>query len=154
MIVVGATNRPDLLDSALLRPGRFDKLIYIGSPETSEARFEVLSALTRNFVVSDDVNLMAIARLCPRNVSGADLYGLCADAWLFAAKRTINTYENRIKTDGKLLTSNDELQVVVCQQDFLNANSRLNPSLSEEMLLHYKQLVKRFSAGGRKVIES
>ncbi|GJD06183.1 Peroxisomal biogenesis factor 6 [Galdieria sulphuraria] len=80
VIVVGATNRPDLLDSALLRPGRFDKLIYVGSPETREARFEVLSALTRKFIMSDDVDLMTIANYCPKIVSGADLYGLCADA--------------------------------------------------------------------------
>ncbi|EME31189.1 AAA-type ATPase [Galdieria sulphuraria] len=143
VIVVGATNRPDLLDSALLRPGRFDKLIYVGSPETREARFEVLSALTRKFIMSDDVDLMTIANYCPKIVSGADLYGLCADAWLFAAKRTIRIHE---QYSQKSASSNEGLEVIVCQQDFLDANARLSPSLSEEMLLHYKQLVKRFSS--------
>ncbi|GJQ12777.1 hypothetical protein GpartN1_g4568.t1 [Galdieria partita] len=146
VIVVGATNRPDLLDSALLRPGRFDKLIYVGSPETVEARFEVLSALTRKFVFSDDVDLMTIAKCCPKIVSGADLYGLCADAWLFAAKRTIRIQEQSVQIQHDSVALDEGLEVVVCQQDFLDANSRLSPSLSEEMLSHYKELVKRFSS--------
>ena len=54
LIVIGATNRPDLIDPALLRPGRFDRLVYLGIPSQVEEKIRILEALTRKFVLSNE----------------------------------------------------------------------------------------------------
>ena len=65
VFVVGATNRPDLLDEALLRPGRFDKMLYLGVSDTRDKQRTILEALTRKFELSDDVSLEEVADMCP-----------------------------------------------------------------------------------------
>ncbi|KAG9156988.1 hypothetical protein Leryth_009024 [Lithospermum erythrorhizon] len=90
LFIIGASNRPDLIDPALLRPGRFDKLLYIGVNSETSYRERVLRALTRKFKLHDDVSLHAIAEKCPPNFTGADMYALCADAWFQAAKRKVS----------------------------------------------------------------
>ena len=80
LFVLGATNRPDLLDQSLLRPGRFDRLVKVGPPETREQQAAVLRALTRKFTLSAEVDLDALASKLPTALSGADLYALCAAA--------------------------------------------------------------------------
>ncbi|KAJ1569194.1 peroxisomal assembly protein, partial [Cladochytrium tenue] len=96
VFVIGATNRPDLLDSALLRPGRFDKLLYLGISEDHDRQRNILEALTRNFVLAPDLSLDRVARSCPLSLTGADLYALCSDAMLKAIVRTIDTIDARI----------------------------------------------------------
>ena len=64
-MVLGATNRPDLVDAALLRPGRFDIRLYVPPPDTAEARTAILHVLTRATPLAADVALPAIADLTP-----------------------------------------------------------------------------------------
>ena len=64
-MVLGATNRPDLIDAALLRPGRFDIRLYVPPPETAEARAAILRVLTQKTPLAADADLAAIAQLTP-----------------------------------------------------------------------------------------
>jgi SpoVK/Ycf46/Vps4 family AAA+-type ATPase len=84
VFVIAATNRPDMIDPALLRPGRFDKRIYLPPPETPEDRALILTAATRHLDLAPDVDLDAVARLLPEGVTGADLAGVVADAYYAA----------------------------------------------------------------------
>lgn len=93
VFVIGATNRPDLIDPALLRPGRFDRLVYLGVNEDAAAKEKILRAITRKFQLSADVDLADIAKNCPANLTGADLYSLCSDAMLGALRREISILE-------------------------------------------------------------
>ncbi len=81
--------RPDLIDPALLRPGRLDVLLYVGVAEDSNSKLKVLEALTRKFVLEDDIDLPIIAEKCPPTFTGADMYALSSDAWMTALKRTV-----------------------------------------------------------------
>src|SRR5262245_7551920 len=91
VIVIAATNRPDVLDSALLRPGRFDRHVTIDRP-TWQGRLDILKVHTRNKPLADDVNLEAIARKMI-GMTGADLRNLANEAALIA------TRENKSRID-------------------------------------------------------
>ncbi len=84
IIVLAATNRPDILDPALLRPGRFDRKVYLGLPDV-EARYKILKIHTRNKPLAEDVDLMRVAKITP-GFSGADLANLTNEAALLAAR--------------------------------------------------------------------
>ena len=84
VIVIAATNRPDVLDSALLRPGRFDRHVTIDRP-TWQGRLAILKVHTRNKPLADDVNLEAIARKMI-GMTGADLRNLANEAALLATR--------------------------------------------------------------------
>ncbi|KAF9532443.1 P-loop containing nucleoside triphosphate hydrolase protein [Crepidotus variabilis] len=96
VFVIGATNRPDLLDPALLRPGRFDRMLYLGVSQTHEAQLDILEALTRKFQLAAGLSLRSIAEKCPFNYTGADFYALCSDAMLNAMSRTAEAVEQKI----------------------------------------------------------
>lgn len=85
VIILAATNRPDVLDSALLRPGRFDRQILIDKPDL-RGRVEVLKVHTRNLTLSDDIDLKLLASQTP-GFAGAELANLCNEAALMAARR-------------------------------------------------------------------
>jgi len=85
VILIAATNRPDVLDPALLRPGRFDRRVVVARPDV-KGREEILQVHTRKKPLSDDVELSIIARGTP-GFSGADLENLCNEAALWAARQ-------------------------------------------------------------------
>merc|ERR1711871_1565761 len=80
IFVIGATNRPDLLDQSLLRPGRFVRLIYLGICDDEDAKSKILRALTRKYKHASDVDLKKIVRLCDKKLSGADFYAIACGA--------------------------------------------------------------------------
>jgi len=92
-VVIAATNRPDVLDPALLRPGRFDRRVIIDRPEW-EARLAILRVHTRQKPLAPDVSLPDIARSAP-GFSGADLANLCNEAALFAVRRGADSVAQR-----------------------------------------------------------
>ncbi len=85
VVVLGATNRPEILDPALLRPGRFDRRVAVQAPDRS-GRVQILRVHTRSIPLGDDVDLDALAATTPGMV-GADLANLCNEAALLAARR-------------------------------------------------------------------
>lgn len=138
LFIIGASNRPDLIDPALLRPGRFDKLLYVGVNVDASYRERVLTALTRKFKLHDSVSLLSIAKRCPPNFTGADMYALCADAWFHAAKRKIShsIQESSVIDEGDSIT--------IEMDDFMKVLAELSPSLSLEELKKYEQLRDQF----------
>ena len=91
VIVVAATNRPDILDAALLRPGRFDRQVYVTLPDI-RGREQILGVHMRKIPLGQDVNANIIARGTP-GMSGADLANLCNEAALMAARRNARVVE-------------------------------------------------------------
>ncbi|MDH6594555.1 cell division protease FtsH [Variovorax sp. TBS-050B] len=91
VIVVAATNRPDILDAALLRPGRFDRQVYVTLPDI-RGREQILGVHMRKVPLGQDVNPSVIARGTP-GMSGADLANLCNEAALMAARRNARVVE-------------------------------------------------------------
>ena len=98
VIVVAATNRPEILDPALLRPGRFDRRVVVNAPDVV-GREAILRIHTRNVPLSDDVNLRVIATVTPGMV-GAELRNLVNEAALLAARRKEATVSNADLTDA------------------------------------------------------
>ncbi|HET8865707.1 MAG TPA: ATP-dependent zinc metalloprotease FtsH [Gracilimonas sp.] len=91
VILMAATNRPDILDSALLRPGRFDRQIMIDKPDLN-GRVEILRVHTKKLKLGDDIDLRVLASQTP-GFAGADLANLCNEAALLAARREKNSIE-------------------------------------------------------------
>jgi cell division protease FtsH len=103
VILMAATNRPDVLDKALLRPGRFDRRVIIGLPDI-KGRYDILKVHARKIKMDPSVDLMAIARSTPGS-SGADLANLLNEAALLAARkgRTAVTAVETIEARDKVL---------------------------------------------------
>ena len=89
VIVIGVTNRPDLIDTSLLRPGRLDLIVYVAAPD-DKARLEIMRLLTASMPLTTDVNLEDIAR-STKGFSGADLVALCREAAINAMRNKSDT---------------------------------------------------------------
>ncbi len=99
VMIVAATNRPDVLDPALLRPGRFDRQVVVSRPDL-RGREGILLVHTRNIPLADDVDLSVVARGTP-GFSGADLENLVNEAALFAARRNKEAVDGQDLDDAK-----------------------------------------------------
>ena len=128
VVVIGATNRPDSLDPALRRPGRFDREIEIGVPD-SEERKEVLEIHTRNMPLADDVDLDKIANTTHGFV-GADLESLCKEAAMRVVRRILPEIQNDEEIPKEVME-----KIVVTGEDFKNAQKEIQPSALREVLV-------------------
>lgn len=116
MFVIGATNRPDLIDPSLLRPGRFDKMIHVDVPADHESRVKILKALTRKFDMDSDVDFDSIEKSVPSRLSGADFYSLVTSAMNCSIARAVQMIEdNKVKEEDAVirLTRADFDQAIV-----------------------------------------
>ena len=128
VVVIGATNRPDSLDPALRRPGRFDREIEIGVPD-SEERKEVLEIHTRNMPLADDVDLDKISNTTHGFV-GADLESLCKEAAMRVVRRILPEIQNDEEIPKEVME-----KIVVTGDDFKNAQKEIQPSALREVLV-------------------
>jgi transitional endoplasmic reticulum ATPase len=119
VIVIGVTNRPDLIDVSLLRPGRLDLILYIGPPE-NKARLEIMQILTSSMPLAEDVNLYDISQ-STKGFSGADLVALCREAAVNAMRR---------KAD------------IVCKGDFAKSLHMVKPSITKDVEDWYESIKK------------
>ncbi|WP_456468288.1 CDC48 family AAA ATPase, partial [Archaeoglobus sp.] len=129
VIVIGATNRPDSLDPALRRPGRFDREIEIGVPD-KEGRKEILEIHTRKMPLAEDVDLEELAELTNGFV-GADLEALCKEAAMHALRRVIPEIDIEAEEIPAELIEN----LKVTREDFMEALKNIEPSAMREVLV-------------------
>ncbi|MFQ5712328.1 MAG: AAA family ATPase, partial [Candidatus Geothermarchaeales archaeon] len=122
VVVIAATNRPDIVDPAILRPGRFDRLIYVPEPN-KEARLEIFKIYTKGMPLAKDVNLDQLASMT-KSYSGADIEALCREAALHALRRDINVKE-------------------VSLADFKEAMKKIGPSIMPDMEAWYKGFMRK-----------
>jgi transitional endoplasmic reticulum ATPase len=129
VIVIGATNIPEVLDPALRRPGRFDREIEIGVPN-SQARLQILRIHTRAMPLAHDVNLREIAEHSHGFV-GADLEALCQEVGMIALRGFLSAFP--LETDGAASAELDKLQVT--REDFLAGLKEVEPSATREFFI-------------------
>ena len=117
VIVIAATNRPDVLDSALLRPGRFDRQVVVGLPDV-RGREQILKVHMRKVPLSEDVNASVIARGTP-GFSGADLANLVNEAALFAARgnRRMVSMEEFERAKDKIMMGAERRSMVMSESE-------------------------------------
>ena len=123
VVVVAATNRPDIVDPALIRPGRFDRLVYAGVP-TKSGREEVLRIHTKRMPLSD-VNISELAELSEGYV-GSDLESLCREAAMLAMREDFDHVEMR---------------------HFEEALQKIRPTASADLTDHYQRVQEQFKGG-------
>ncbi len=134
VVVLAATNRPDLVDRSLLRPGRFDRLIYIPLPDIA-TRKKILKIHLSRMPVSEIVTVEWLAEIT-ENYSGADIENLCREAGMLALREHI-----------KPGMSKEELildDITINKDHFERALERIKPHLSREMLEEYTQMIRDF----------
>ena len=129
VIVIGATNIPEVLDPALRRPGRFDREIEIGVPN-NQARLQILRIHTRAMPLADDVDLREIAEHSHGFV-GADLEALCQEVGMNALRGFLLAFP--LETDGAASAQLDALQVT--REDFLAGLKEVEPSATREFFI-------------------
>ncbi|XP_044497413.1 cell division control protein 48 homolog C-like [Mangifera indica] len=141
VLVIGATNRPDAVDPALRRPGRFDREIVLGVPDET-ARIQILSVLTRNLRLEGSFDLVKIARSTPGFV-GADLAALANKAGNLAMKRIIDQRKSELSKDSISEEHTDEWwrqpwlpeemeRLTITMSDFEEATKMVQPSSRRE----------------------
>ena len=120
VIVVAATNRPDVLDPALLRPGRFDRQVVVGLPDI-RGREQILKVHMRKVPIDDNVRASVIARGTP-GFSGADLANLVNEAALFSARagKRLVTMEEFEKAKDKIMMGAERKSMVMSEKERMN----------------------------------
>ncbi|MFO8051437.1 MAG: CDC48 family AAA ATPase [Thermoplasmatota archaeon] len=126
MIVIGATNRPDILDQALLRSGRFDRMIFVGPPGLEE-RMEIFKVHTKDMPLDNSVDLDDLANRTD-GYTGADIEGICREAGIIALRRDINVEKVTLK-------------------DFDESLADARPSVDKGTIEAYKRIMEHWKGG-------
>lgn len=135
VVVIAATNRPDIIDPALLRPGRFDRLLYV-SPPDRESRLQILKIHTKNKPLSDDVNLQQLADLS-EGYTGADISSMSSAAVMLALRKHILKYPDPDEAEKFAR------ELKLHMQEFEEAMKKIRPLSSQELTM-YKRISEEF----------
>jgi transitional endoplasmic reticulum ATPase len=147
VVVIAATNRPDIIDPALLRPGRFDRLLYVPPPD-KDSRLQIIKIHTRKKPLADDVNIEQLADHTS-GYTGADIASLSSAAVMLSLREHISKYKDPKEADNHV----QELKVHM--KDLDEAMKKIRP-LSAQELNMYKNISEQFgkpdlsSKGGRR----
>jgi transitional endoplasmic reticulum ATPase len=123
VVIIAATNRPNMVDPAVMRPGRFDRLIYVPEPD-EKSRLQILKLYTKVMPISAEVDLNQLTTLT-KYYSGADIESLCREAAMHALRH-------------------DPEAKIVTMKDFLDALKEMGPSISPDMEKWYKSFSQQF----------
>jgi len=149
VVVIAATNRPDILDPALLRPGRFDRLIYVPPPDKS-ARKDILRVHTRNVSLAEDVSLDELAEKT-EGYTGADIEALVREAAINAMRRAYSECDKNARDEckdgqdcylNKMRQCMSESKIVVTKDDFNKALDLVRPSVTQADIQRYERMAK------------
>ncbi len=132
VVIIGATNRPDIIDPALLRQGRFDRVILTPAPD-EESRNTIFKIYTKDMPIDKDVDLASLAKKT-QGYAGSDIEGVCREAALIALRSDIKSKE-------------------VAMEHFKEALSVVKPSISKDVEEAYKKLEEYFSTARAKEIK-
>src|SRR5690349_3698692 len=135
VVVIAATNRPDIIDPALLRPGRFDRLLYV-SPPDRESRLQILKIHTKNKPLSDDVNLQQLADLS-EGYTGADISSMSSAAVMLALRKHILKYPDPDEAEKFAR------ELKLHMQEFEEEMKKIRPLSSQELTM-YKRISEEF----------
>lgn len=139
VIIIAATNRPDIIDAALLRPGRFDRLLYVPPPD-KEARTQIFKIHTSKKPLADDVNIDTLAAQT-EGYTGADIAGLASAAVMLALRQHIEKYKDPKKAEE----AKGELHMNM--KNFEDAMKKIRP-LSKHEIETYKNIAEQFGKPG------
>jgi transitional endoplasmic reticulum ATPase len=128
VMVIGATNRPDMIDPALIRSGRFDRLVLVGEP-SEEGREEILKIHTGTSPLAPDVSLREIAEITEGYV-GSDLESIAREAAIEALRED---------------TEADEIEM----RHFRKALESVRPTITDDLMDYYERMQDEFKGGGR-----
>ncbi len=149
VVIIAATNRPDILDPALLRPGRFDRLIYVPPPD-KQARLEILKVHTRKVALDEDVSLEELAERT-EGYTGADLAALVREATLRALREAMKACGSKAEKectdqsckDTKIQECLKGSLIKVGKRHFDEALRKVRPSVSNEMVQFYQSWLEK-----------
>jgi transitional endoplasmic reticulum ATPase len=122
IVVIAATNRPDIVDPAVLRPGRFDRLIYVPEPD-EKSRTQIFKIHTKDMPLAKDLNLTELVATT-KNYSGADIEALCRESAMHALRRDVNAKE-------------------VSMMDFQETIKKTGPSVTPDMEKWYRSFMQQ-----------
>jgi transitional endoplasmic reticulum ATPase len=128
VVVIAATNRPEIIDPALIRSGRFDRLVFIAPPARA-GRIEIFRIHLKNIPLSDDVNIEELSDLT-ENYVGSDIESLCRESVMLALREDFETEK-------------------VEMRHFRAALKKVRPALAEDMVEYYERLQEQFRGGAK-----
>ena len=147
VFIIGATNRPDQLDSAIMRPGRLDQLVYIPLPD-ADSRMSILKAVLRKTPLSPDINLNHLVEATDR-FSGADLTEICQRACKLAVKESIEYETERSKQGSNLMELEDPVPYI-SEKHFVAAMKTARRSVQEKDIERYEAFARSMKVDIRK----
>jgi len=150
IFIIGATNRPDLIDPALLRPGRFDKMLYVGIHSDRTSKLSVLEAQTRKFEFRESGReLERVVDQLPDNVTGADLYSVSSNARLNAVREVLAKRQETERANKDYSVEEEGVikdNIIVELRHFSDAIRELVPSVTNEEIKRYNRMWTELSS--------